>query len=118
MEEAIVNVQGLQQQESKESLVGYQDNHETMEASKWDQQPSERDQNGILAWGQNHENACVVSATWDQNNEKACDPSVARNQNNKNVYEGNMHFGGMKEKQMTYREALLGLDNSELRSDF
>ena len=100
------------------SVLGYQDNHETMEASKWDQQPSERDQNGILVRDLNHENACVVSATWDQNNEKACDASAARDQNNENVYEGNTHFGGMKENQMTYHEALLGLDNSELSSDF
>ena len=61
---------------------------------------------------------CVVSATRDQNNEKARDASVARDQNNENVHEGNTHFGGTKEKQMTYREALLGFDNSELSSDF
>ena len=102
----------------KDRVLGCQDNHETTEASEWDQQASERDQNGILARDQNHENMCVVSATWDQNNEKAHDASVAQDQNNINVYEGNTHFGGMKEKQMTYREALLGLDNSELSSDF
>ena len=68
--------------------------------------------------GPNHENACVVSATRDQNNEQAHDASTAWDQNNENVYEGNTHFGGTKEKQMTYREALLGLDNSELSSDF
>ena len=93
------------------SVLGCEDDHETTEAS-------ERDQNGILARDQNHENVCAVSATRDQNNEKARDGSMARDQNNENVHEGNTHFGGTKEKQMTYREALLGLDNSELSSDF
>ena len=60
----------------------------------------------------------VVRATRDQNNEKARDASVARDQNNENDYEGNAHFGEMNEKQMTYCEALLGLHNSELSSDF
>ena len=100
------------------SVLGYQDDHETTEASKWDQQASKRDQNGILVRHQNHENACVVSVMQDQNNEKAHDASVARVQNNENVHGGNTHFGGTKEKQMTYHEALLGLDNSELSSDF
>ena len=35
------------------TLLGYQDDHETTEASKRDQQASERDQNGILARDQN-----------------------------------------------------------------
>ena len=100
------------------SVLGCEDDHETMEASKWDQQGSEWDQNRILAWDQNHENVCVVRATRDQNNEKARDASVARDQNNENDYEGNEHFGETNEKQMTYREALLGLDDSELSSDF
>ena len=95
-------------------MLGCEDNHETTEASERDQQASERDQNGILARDQ----MCVVSATRDQNNEKARDASMARDQNNDYDYEGNTHFGGTKEKQMTYREALLGLDNSELSSDF
>ena len=113
-------------------MLGCEDDHETMEASERDQQASKRDQqaskrdqqaskwdqNGILAWDQNHENVCVVSATQDQNNEKARDGSMAWDQNNDNVHEGNMHFGGTKEKQMTYHEALLGLDNSELSSNF
>ena len=98
--------------------MGCQDDHETTEASEWDQQASERDQNGVLARDQNHENMCVVSATRDQNNEKACDASVARDQNNENVHERNTHFGGTKENPMAYSEALLGLDNSELSSDF
>ena len=90
------------------------DNHETMEASERDQQASEWDQYRILARDQMY----VVSAMRDQNNEKACDASMAWDQNNENDYEGNMHFEGTKEKQMTYREALLGLDNYELSSDF
>ena len=80
------------------SVLGCEDDHETMEASKWDQQGSEWDQNRILAWDQNHENVCVVRATRDQNNEKARDASVARDQNNENDYEGNAHFGETNEK--------------------
>ena len=100
------------------SRISCEDDHETTEASERDQQGSERDQNRMLAWDQNHENVRVVHATRDQNNEKAHDASVARHQNNENDYEGNPHFGETNEKQMTYREALLGLHNSELSSDF
>ena len=100
------------------SVLGCEDDHETTEASEQDQQASERDQNRILVRDQSHENVCVVRAMRNQNNKKAHDASVARDQNNENDYEGNAHFGEMKEKQMTYREALLGLDNSELSSDF
>ena len=104
-------------------VLGYEDDHENKEASEWGQQASERDQNEISARDQNHENTCEVSATRDQNNENvhdasADDASAARDQHNENVCGGNPHFGGTKEKQMTYREALLGLDNSELSSDF
>ena len=99
---------------TQRSVLGYEDNHETTEASERDHPASEWDQNGILARDQ----MCVVSATRDQNNEKARDASMARDQNNENDYEGNTHIGETKEKQMTYREALLGLDNSELSSDF
>ena len=60
----------------------------------------------------------LLHATWDQNHEKAHDESMAWDQNHENDYKGNTHFGGTNEKQMTYREALLGLDNSELSSDF
>ena len=100
------------------SVLGYQNNHENKEASEWDQQASERDQNEISAWDQNHENACEMSAVRDQNNESAHDASAARDQNNENVCGGNTHLGGTKEKQTTYHEALLGLDNPELISDF
>ena len=64
---------------------------------------------------QNHEKARDASMARDQNHESA---SMARDQNHENDYKGNTQFGGTKEKQMTYREALLGLDNSELSSDF
>ena len=94
------------------SVLGYQDDHESKEASK-------RDQNEISLRDQNNENVCDASASArDQNNENARDASAARDQNNENAYRANTHFGGKKEKQMTYREALLGLDNSELGSDF
>ena len=99
-------------------MLGCEDDRETTEASERDQQGSERDQNQMLARDQNHENVRVVCATRDQNNEKARDGSVARDQNNENDYGGNAHFGGTNEKQMTYREALLGLGNSGLSSDF
>ena len=95
---------------TQRSVLGCEDNHETTEASERDQKASKRDQNGILARDQ----MCAVSATWDQNIEKARDASMARSmardQNNENDYEGNTHFVEMKEKLMTYREALLGLD--------
>ena len=103
------------------SVLGYQDNHDNKEASKRDQQASKRDQNEISARDQNNENACDASAARDQNNENACDASAARDQNNENVCGGSTHLGDVtikKEKQMTYREALYGLDNSELGSDF
>ena len=99
-------------------VLGCEDDHETMEDDHETTEASEWDQNRILARDQNHENACAVRVTWDQNNKKARDASVARDQNNENDYEGNSHFGETNEKQMTYREALLGLDNSELSSDF
>ena len=100
------------------SVLGYQDDHENKEASEQDQQASEQDQNEISARDQNNENACEASAAQDQNNENACDASVAWDQNNENVCRASTHLGGKKGKQMTYREALLGLDNSELGSDF
>ena len=99
---------------TQRSVLGCEDNHKTTEASERHQRASERDQNGILARDQ----MCVVSAMRDQNHEKAHNASMAQDQNNENDYKGNTHFGGTKEKQMTYREALLGLDNSELSSDF
>ena len=53
----------------------------------------------------------------ENNNKK----SSARDQNDENECGANTHHDEhtrKKEKQMTYREALLGLDNSELGSEF
>ena len=98
------------------------DDHDTwMEASSRDQEASERDQNNEEASerDQNNENVCDVRvSSRDQNNENVHDAGEAHNQNNTNVYGTNPHFGGKNGKQMTYREALLGLDNSEPSSDF
>ena len=102
-------------------MLGYQDNHENKEASEWDQEASKWDQSEILAQDQNNKNACDTSMARDQNNENACDASTARYQNNENVCGASTHLGEAtikKDKQMTYREALLGLDSSELGSDF
>ena len=85
------------------SVLEYQDHHEhdtNMEVSEWDLEASERDQNEM------------------KNNKKKFPP---RDHNNENACDTNMDHGEhtrKKEKQMTYREALLGLDNSELGSDF
>ena len=46
---------------------------------------------------------------------------AVRDQNDENVYGASTHQDEdttKQEKQMTYREALVGLDNSELGSDF
>ena len=89
------------------SVLGYHDDHKNKEASARDQEASERDKNEISAR--------------DQNNENACDASTARDQDNENVCAASTHLEEAKikkEKQMTYREPLLGLDNSELGSDF
>ena len=103
------------------SVLGYQDDHENKEASERDQEASERDQNEISARDKNNENACDASTARDQNNENACDTSTTRDQNNENVCGASTHLEQAtikKGKQMTYREALLGLDNSEPGSDF
>ena len=57
----------------------------------------------------------------DDHENNACDASMARDQDNENVCASSTHLEEAtikKEKQMTYREPLLGLDNSELGSDF
>ena len=72
-----------------------------------------------LARDQNNENVCEMNtAARDQNNENVGGVSGTQDQNNKNVLGTNPRFGGKNRKQMTYREALVGLDNSEPRSDF
>ena len=83
---------------------------------------------------QNHENMCKkVAQARDQNNENVCgmnaparEPnntnmgrmSETQDHNNKNVPETNPRLGGKTTKQKTYREALVGIDNSEPSSDF
>ena len=81
------------------SVLEYQDHHENMETSKRDQEASK----------------------WDQNEMKNNKKKFSRDQNNENSCDTNMHHDEhtrKKGKQMTYREALLGLDNSELCSAF
>ena len=82
------------------SVLEYQDHHENMEASEQDQEASKRDQSEM-------KNNKKKFSPWDQNDENACDTNMPHDEHTRN-----------KEKQMTYREALLGLDNSELCSDF
>ena len=48
-----------------------------------------------------------VFTAWEHNNENACSEKMNGDEHKRK-----------KEKQMTYREALLGLDNSEMCSDF
>ena len=81
------------------SVLEYQDDHENKEASERDQEASK--------WDQNDENVCGVSTAWDQNSKNVCGASMHQEED-----------AIKKEKQMTYRKALLGLDNSELGSDF
>ena len=106
---------------SSNSLLDDDDHDTQMEASERDQEASEREQNNEEASKreQNNEDVCGVSASVrDQNNENICDASEAHDQNNTNVLGTNPHFGGKNGKQMTYQEALIGLDNSEPSSDF
>ena len=105
----------------------------TMTASGGEQVASDHDQNGNIsspaAWDQNHENVCVVGMTRNENKQEAHDGSQDQDQNYKKNYGERGHskqtnekrgkkIKWMNEKQMTYREALLGLDNSEPISDF
>ena len=81
------------------SMLEYQDHHKNMEASERDQEASKQDQNEM----KNNKK----KFSWDQNNKNTCDTNMHHNE-----------YTREKEKQMTYGEALLGLDNSELCSDF
>ena len=93
------------------SVLDDDDHNTQMEASEREQEASK--------WEQNNEDVCGVSVSVrDQNNENICDVSEAHDQNNTNVLGTNPHFGGKNGKQMAYREALIGLDNSEPSSDF
>ena len=67
---------------------------------KRDQEAFERDQNEM-------ENNNKKFSPWDQNDENAC---VTNTHHDKHT--------NKKEKQISYTEALSGLDNSELGSDF
>ena len=71
---------------------------------------------------QNNENACGVRrASRDQNNENTRDEIDDHDQNNKKVYGTSEECGGKHNTQvtkMTYREALIGVDNAEPSSDF
>ena len=88
-------------------LLEYQDDHENKEASKWDQETSEWDQEAS-EWDQNEmENNNKKFSPWDQNDKNVCGTSTHHDEDTLK-----------KQKQMTNREALLGLDNSELGSDF
>ena len=89
------------------SVLEYQDHHENKDASKWDQEASEQDQEASKRDQNEMENNNKKFSSWDQNDENAC---VTNTHHDKHTRK--------KEKQMTYREALLGLDNSELGSDF
>ena len=88
-----------------------------------------RDQNNEFACevpaaprDQKHEDACGVrSASRDQNNENTRDEIDGHDQNNKKVYGASEENGGNHNTQMTnmtYREALIGVDNAEPSSDF
>ena len=97
------------------------DDHDTqMEASEREQNNEDiRDGSQASEREQNNEDVCGVSVSArDQNNENIRDGSEAHDQNNTDVLGVNRQFGGKNGKQMTYREALIGLDNSEPSSDF
>ena len=129
------------------SVLGHDDTHATTEASEQNQAvsdittkasrreqvASDHDQNEIISspavQDQNHENVCVVGVTGDQNNKEARDGSDDQDQNCEKNYGKNGHskqnsekqekqIKGMNEKQMTYREALLGVDNYEPAQTF
>ena len=97
------------------------DDHDTqMEASEQEQNNEDiHDGSQASEREQNNEDVCGVSVSArDQNDENICDGSEAHDQNNTDVLGVNQQFGGKNGKQMTYREALIGLDNSEPSSDF
>ena len=60
----------------------------------------------------------MTPATREQNNENVRDASGAQDQNKDTTRETKTHSGGKDTKQMTYREALIGVGNSESSSDF
>ena len=95
----------------------------TTTASGREQVASNHNQDGNIS------NVCVVGTTKNQNKEEARDGSQDQDQNYEKNYGKKGHskrtnekqgkeIKRTNEKQMTYREALLGLDNSEPSSDF
>ena len=101
----------------------------TTTASERQQVGSEHDQNaehdqhennsGPTLRDQNHENVCATNAAaQDHNDENVGDMKGTQDHNNKSVFRTNTRSGGKNRKQMTYREALVGLDNSDPGSDF
>ena len=89
------------------SVLEYQDHHKNKEASEQDQEASEQDQKASERDQNEMEDHNRKFSPWDQNDRNAC---VTNTHHDKHTRK--------KEKQMTYQEALLGLDNSELGSDF
>ena len=106
-----------------EGSVLNDDDHDTqMEASEREQNNEDVCDVSVSARDQNNENVRRdqnnENVRRDQNNENVRDGSQTQDQNNENTLGANPHFGGKTGKQMTYREALIGLDNSEPSSDF
>ena len=133
--------------QTQRSVLGHDNDHLTTEASEQDeavsditttvsgceQVTSDHNHDGNIsspaARDQNHENVCVVGMMKNQNKEEARDGSQDQDQNYEKNYGEKGHskrtnekqgkeIKQTNEKQMTYREALLGLDNSEPSSDF
>ena len=101
-------------------LEYHDDDHENQEVSEWDQVASEQDQEAPER-DKNDENVCGAGVARDQNDKIVSSAGMAWDQNDENVCGASTHQDEdtlQKEKQMTYQEALLGLDNSELGSDF
>ena len=65
---------------------------------------------------QNDENVCSVGTAQDQSDENVCSAGTAWDQNDKNVCGASSHQDedtSKNKKQMTYQEALLGLDRTQ-----
>ena len=88
----------------------------TMTASER-QVRSEHDQNEEHDQHENNSGPANAAAR-DHNNENMGDVKGTQDHNNKSVFGTNTRSGGKNRKQMTYQEALVGLDNSEPCSDF
>ena len=117
--------------QTQRSVLGCDDEQdEATDPDNINSGPGARDQNkenvrakktnsGPVARDQNNENLCAVTpTTQEQNNENVCDASGAQDQKTNTIHEAKTHSGEKDTKQMTYREALLGVGNSESSSDF